>query len=158
MFKGARYMDDILLVLSRSRGGNTEDFLQRFTESECYWPPLKLEEGAEGVFLETRYATDGATEWSYRLKNENEERLKVWRYHHYHSALPYQMKRACLMATLRKVHKMASDRGELFTSAQAKLNEFAELQYPCGIRKFMCAIMARDYSSTVWRHVRSLQA
>ena len=119
---------------------------------------MKLEEGAEGVFLETRYATDGVSKWSYRLKNENEERLKVWRYHHYHSALPYQMKRACLIATLRKVHKMASDRGELFTSAQAKLNEFAELQYPCGIRKFMCAIMARDYSSTVWRHVRSLQA
>ena len=62
-----------------------------------------------------------------------------------------------MMATLRKVHKMATSNRMLVQSAEAKLNEFRDLGYPRGIRKYMCAILARDYSSTYWRYVRSIQ-
>ena len=61
------------------------------------------------------------------------------------------------MATLRKVDKAASSRLQLVQSAEAKLQEFARLGYPKGIRRFMCAIMARDTSNTAWRYVRSQQ-
>ena len=44
---------------------------------------------------------------------------------------------------------MASDDNELLTSALYKLEEFRPLEYPLGIRKYMCAIMARDTSNTV---------
>ena len=64
-------------------------------------------------------------------------------------------KRASLLATLKKLHKMASDDNELLTSALYKLEEFRLLEYPLGIRKYMCAIMARDISNTVWRIVRN---
>ena len=67
------------------------------------------------------------------------------------------MKRATLLATLRKVHRMASDSKQLAISALGKLDEFAELRYPVGIRKFMCAIMARDTSDLTWRLVRKHQ-
>ena len=65
------------------------------------------------------------------------------------------MKRATLIAALRKVHEMASDPSELFISARAKLLEFVQLQYPVGILRFMCAIMARDYCDLTWRIVRN---
>ena len=67
------------------------------------------------------------------------------------------MKRATLLATLRKVHRMASDASQLAISALSKLDEFAQLRYPVGIRKFMCAIMARDTSDLTWRWVRKRQ-
>jgi hypothetical protein len=68
------------------------------------------------------------------------------------------MKRATLLATLRKVHRMASDSKQLAISALGKLDEFAELRfYPVGIRKFMCAIMARDKSDLTWRLVQKHQ-
>ena len=148
-------MDDVLLVTSRSREWDDKEFLQDF--QECYLKPLKLEKAPEGVFLETAYDTDGISRIECKIKNDNEEERKIWRYHHYDSALPYEMKRATMMATLRKVHKMASNNKMLTDSAIAKLNEFRDLGYPQGIRKFMCAILARDNHSTYWRYVRSIQ-
>ena len=146
-------MDDILAVIARS--SEKEAFLANFKE-KCYSKPLTLEKGSDGTFLETTFESDGLN-CEFRLKNANEDADKVWRYHHYESSLPYEMKRACLLATLRKVHKMASSRVQLIKSAEAKLQEFTQLQYPKGIRKFMCAIMARDSSNTAWRYVRSQQ-
>ena len=70
-------------------------------------------------------------------------------------SLLYRMKRATLMATLRKVHLMASDSEQLMVSAVAKLQEFLDLKYPVGILRFMCAIMARDYSDITWRRIRN---
>ena len=61
------------------------------------------------------------------------------------------------MATLRKVHKMASDSDQLLISGASKLKEFALLNYPLGIRKYMCAIMAKETSSLTWRKLRGLQ-
>ena len=124
---------------------------------ECYLAPLRLEKAADGVFLESAYSTDGKTSCECKIKNDNEHERAVWRYHHYNSGLPYEMKRATMMATLRKVHKMATSNGMLVQSAEAKLNEFRELGYPRGIRRFMCAILARDYNSTYWRYLRSIQ-
>ena len=153
-FRAARYMDDIIIGTVRAEGWDRERFLRDFTASECYWKPLTLEQGTEGTFLETRFRTlpNGIT---YRLKNDNETRKTVWRYHHYYSGLPYRMKRATLMATLRKVHLMASDSEQLMVSAVAKLQEFLDLKYPVGILRFMCAIMARDYSDITWRRIRN---
>ena len=155
-FRGGRYMDDIVLMLSKSERWDRTRFLNDFMASECYWPPSKLEAGTQGVFLETWFETS-ETGIRYRLKNDNEKERKVWRYHHYYSDLPYQMKRATLLATLRKVHRMASDASQLAISALSKLDEFAQLRYPVGIRKFMCAIMARDTSDLTWRWVRKRQ-
>ena len=80
-FKGARYMDDIMLLYSKNPCWEGERFLRDFTRSECYWAPLKLERAEEGQFLETTYSKIGS-EISYRLKNTNEKSIKVWRYHH----------------------------------------------------------------------------
>ena len=147
-------MDDILMGVSRATDWNREQF-QNF-KSECYERPLKLEEGKEGVFLETQFIKENE-KYVYRLKNDNEETTKVWRYHHWHSNLPMAMKRATMLSTLRKVHKMASSGDQLVISASAKLNEFKRLLYPVGVRKYMCAILARDTSNTIWRYIRNLQ-
>ena len=53
---------------------------------------------------------------------------------------------------------MASDKQQLTLSALAKLREFAKLRYPVGIRRFMCAIMARDTSDLTGRTVREAQS
>ena len=121
-----------------------------------YWKPLKLEETNDGFFLETKFIQKGNTV-QFRLKNKNENATEVWRYHHFNSALNYQMKRSCMMATLRKVHKMASDQVQLKISGMAKLKEFGNLGYPVGIRKYMCSIMARDYQCLTWRYIRTTQ-
>ena len=52
---------------------------------------------------------------------------------------------------------MASNAKQLKLSASAKLQEFARLRYPMGIRRFMCAIMARDTSDLTWRAIREQQ-
>ena len=51
---------------------------------------------------------------------------------------------------------MASDPEPLMASAIAKLQEFLDLKYPIGILRFMCAIMARDYSDITWRRIRNI--
>ena len=87
-FRGARYMDDIILLLSRSGKWNKQRFLEHLEKSECYWKPLTLEAGKKGVYLETSFQseqTGGSSQLSHRLKNDNEEQINVWRYHHYHS-------------------------------------------------------------------------
>ena len=62
-----------------------------------------------------------------------------------------------LFACLRKVHAMASDEEQLKISALAKLREFERLAYPVGIRKFACAVLARDTECTMWWRVRAAQ-
>ena len=104
--------------------------------------------------METRFWKDLRGNIRHRLKNDHEHGVKVWRYHDYISDLPMITKRSILMSTLRKVHKMASDDDELAVSAMDKLRE---LGYPKGVRKYMCAIMARDYSNLTWRKVREMQ-
>ena len=80
-----------------------------------------------------------------------------WRYQHFSSYGGYSQKRATLFACLRKVHAMASNEEQLKISALAKLREFERLAYPVGIRKFACAVLARDTECTMWWRVRAAQ-
>ena len=108
-FRGARYMDDILLFLNKSEDWDYEGFIKNFEESTCYWKPLNLEASDAGTFLESTIFKVG-DDVSFRLKNQNEFGNNIWRYHDYRSRLDYTTKRAILISTLRKVDKMASDR------------------------------------------------
>ena len=45
MFRAKRYMDDILLMYVKSVRWQDAAFIKHFEASECYWPPLELEEG-----------------------------------------------------------------------------------------------------------------
>ena len=152
-FKAKRFMDDILLVYAKNDTWDSERLVNDLKKSECYWPPLKLEAGNDGTFLETKFQInpDGKN-ITYRLKNTNEEKKEpqIWRYHHFESYGSYVQKRATLLATLKKVHHMASDETQLWYSGKEKLREFAQLQYPRGIRKYMCGLMARDTQDGTW--------
>ena len=93
-------------------------------------------------------------------KNANEETSEpvVWRYQHFESYGAYQQKRSTMMATLRKVEKMASDGKQLLLSGSEKLLEFDRLGYPVGIRRFMCEVLYRDTGKVEWRYLRAEQA
>ena len=156
-FRGVRYMDDILLMVKKNPDWDTEKFLEDFKKSTCYWDPLKLEASKEGIFLETQFRKLEGEKLQYRLKNDNEKERTVWRYHHYLDNGNIWTKRATLMATLRKVHKMASDDKQLFISGTAKIKEFREIGYPPGVLRYMCAIMAKEESCMTWREIRNSQ-
>ena len=147
-------MDDIICATVENEAWNETEFITALEKSECYWRPLKLEAGSHTRFLETEFEADGDS-MRYRLKNDNASGPNIWRYHNYRSGLPYEMKRATILATLRKVHIMTSDGSQRFRSAMEKLREFKNLQYPIGILRFFCAIMARDTSDLTWRQVRN---
>ena len=147
-FRAARYMDDILCATVEGPIWKEEEFKSALTKSECYWHPLKLEDAGQTRFLETEFDSDGDSV-RYRLKNENAQGPNIWRYHHYKSALPYETKRATLLACLRKVHEMTSDNSQLFRSAMEKLREFKNLQYPLGILRFFNFFCAINYGTHV---------
>ena len=157
-FEAVRYMDDILMVYADAAEWDSDRFLADLQASECYWPPLRLEAASGDTFLETRFEVT-PNGFKYRLKNTNEGTTKpmVWRYQHFDSYGAYQQKRSTLMASLRKVDKMASDGEQLLRSGSAKLQEFTRLRYPAGIRKFMCEVMYRDTGKIEWRYLRAGQ-
>ena len=95
-FEGCRYMDDILLAISRARNFDSARFLTDFMKSECYWEPMHLEDAGSGTFLETVFSINPDRTVRCRLKNVNENDTRVWRYHHYRSQLDYTTKRAIL--------------------------------------------------------------
>ena len=140
LFRAARYMDDIIMFIS----SKLNKLFHSSVKNECYWPPLKLEEGSGDTFLETFFRKLPGGAITFRLKNVNEEEPKVWRYHHYLSALDYATKRGVLASTLLKVEKMASDPQQLRISALAKCTEFLQLGYPMGIIKYLCGNRARE--------------
>ena len=156
-FKAGRYMDDIIMMTGGQGDWKKEEFLEDFMKSDCYWKPLKLEKGKDNIFLETKFKVATNGEIHYKIKNDNENEIKIWRYHDYNSNISYSLKRSILLATLRKVHKMANTPHQLLLSGTCKLNEFALLNYPVGIRKYMCAIMAKETSTLMWRTIRNLQ-
>ena len=138
-----------MLFTNLSDDFDHKKFLEDFKESKCYWPPLKLEDADQNKFLETTLQLQHGTV-AYRLKNDNEQERKVWRYHHYRSRLDYTTKRATMMATLRKVHLMASDGKQLLHSILAKCKEFYDLEYPPGILRHMCRIIAHETGHPMW--------
>ena len=153
-FIAARYMDDVLTISKKKEGQIVREIM---ADPGIYDPPLVLEGGEKGIFLETEFTVTPDNRIDFKLENANAQEQKVWRYHHYNSGQTYTIKRATMLATLQKVHRMASDDIQLRNSAMDKLNEFKKLGYPLGIRKYMCAIMARDTSNVSWRAVRNLQ-
>ena len=54
-FRATRYMDDILLGYAECGQFNAQAFLEDFDTSECYWQPMRLEEGSKTTFLETTF-------------------------------------------------------------------------------------------------------
>ena len=135
-------MDDLLVFYAAGAGWDEERFLKDLC-NECYLPPLKLEDGGDGTFLETSYRITKTNRIRHWLKNENAigRPPKTWRYAHYNSYASFAQKRATLMACLKKVHKMASDAPALKTSAAQKLAEFSRLQYPRKLLWTACTTM-----------------
>jgi hypothetical protein len=83
-FIAKRYMDDILLAYVNREDWDSAAFIKDFKRSECYMTPLKLEDGKEGTFLEARFRVEDNA-FRYRLKNDNEAEIQIWRYQHYQS-------------------------------------------------------------------------
>ena len=50
-FTAARFMDDILMVYAKSESWDFKKFTEDFEKSECYWPPLQLEEGLSLIHI-----------------------------------------------------------------------------------------------------------
>ena len=156
LFSAARYMDDILMLYSRSGLWRNGGFLTDFTESTCYWKPLTLEAAKENTFLETTFENHG--DWfSYRCKNVNEHECQVWRYHDNGSYCSTAQKKGVIIACLRKVWEMASDDSQLWISATAKLKEFQEKGYSAPLRKHLCSILGRDTRHSMWFKIRAIQ-
>ena len=151
--KKRRYMDDLLVFYASNEEWDHQRLLTDLT-NECYFPPLRLEDGTAGTFLETSFeitATNSIRHW---LKNQNAQETKVWRYAHFASQAPFSQKRAVLMACLLKVEKMASDDCCLLQSASQKVAEFIRLQYPRRMLWTACTTMGVKTRNTVWFQVR----
>lgn len=154
-FRAARYMDDVFMIYAEHEGWDSNAFIKDFERSECYFPPLNLEEGEQDTFLETRFRVEDDNNITYWLKNANEDgRCNVWRYQHFHSYSPFLQKRALVTACLKKVHNMASTPSVLEKSAHDKLAEFRRLQYPRGLLKKATAYMAASTGQRMWLNVR----
>ena len=154
-FCAARFMDDILMIYRTADWWDHERFLADFARSECYHPPLALENAKDDTFLETTFTISGGRvrHW---LKNENPlgGPVKVWRYQHWASCTSFEQRRATLSACLKKVHSMASDCEALYLSALQKLDEFRRLAYPTSVLRGACTYMAACTSSYAWIRVR----
>ena len=155
-FRAARYMDDILMLVAKHDQFDHDAFFDDFKRSECYWPPLKLEPAKADTFLETTFSIE-KNNLRYWLKNDNTADCphKIWRYAHFQSYATFEMKKKVLIATLLKLHDMASDDGVLCESALDKLHEFARLGYPPGLIARVCGIMAARTRNTMWFRIRN---
>ena len=156
-FCAARFMDDILLVFRKADWWDHQHFLERFTRSDCYHPPLALEDAKDDTFLETTFAINHGhvRHW---LKNENPigGPAKVWRYQHWASYCSFEQKRATLSACLKKVHGMASDPDAVYQGGLQKLDEFRRLAYPKTVLRGACTYMAACTSCFAWIRVRRI--
>ena len=155
-FRAKRYMDDILIWYIRSAGEQEIDIIERLQASECYWPPLELEDAGKDTFLETRFMIkdNNLRTW---LKNDNEMENKIWRYQDFRSYGKYLQKKAIIQTALRKVHHMASDNGMLMKSALDKLREFANVGYPAGVRRYVCVGLGYETGNDTWFIVSKMQ-
>ena len=155
-FMARRYMDDVLLLMRRY-GWDKQRFYDEFKRSECYMPPLRLEEADDGTFLETSFDIAHGV-MRYRLKNVNAGgEKKMWRYHSFDSYTTTEQKRSTMLATLKKVDFMASDEIERFYSAVDKLREFEALGYPANMRRGACGVLLKERASLAWGLVGAMQ-
>ena len=153
-FRMRRFMDDILVAYVDTPVWNSEKFIQDLAASQCYQEPLKLEEGKDGVFLETRFWVED-NRVRHKLKNDNGGgENKVWRYQHWFSNSPFLQKRATLTSCLRKVQQMASDSSNLYDGALEKIAEFRRLRYPDSVLQKACQYLGASTGEGMWITVR----
>ena len=154
-FMAVRFMDDILLI-SNTMGVEHDKLLEGL--HACYSDPLSLEEGTEGIFLETQFRVLGDY-IAYRIKNVNAGPQRVvWRYHDFDSYVPYIQKRSTMLATLKKVQFMAGSKNELWESAEDKLDEFAKIGYPVRVRRYACFRMLKETGDETWVGIATRQS
>jgi hypothetical protein len=158
MFKAVRYMDDILMFHVEKPNFDQAKFLSSFCKSDCYWNPLKLEDGKSDTFLESTFEVTKDNKIRYWLKNENEigQEPKTWRYAHFHSYATFESKKGVMIATLKKLDKMASDDNALINSAIKKLHEFIILKYPAKLIWTACTSLAITTRNTAWFKIRGI--
>ena len=146
-----RYMDDVIMFYAKNDTWDTTRFLND-ARNECYFPPLKLEPGAQGTFLETSFAISETNDIEFWLKNENYpgKDPKTWRYAHYLSHGTAKQKYATMKACLGKVNKMASNEKRLKESAYQKIIEFIRLRYPANMIKDACKAVAVKTRNATW--------
>lgn len=149
-----RYMDDVIMAFAKNNAWNHHDML-RSLQTECYLPPLKLEECAGDVFLETAFKVSD-NQVRYWLKNDNNpgEPAKVWRYAHFSCYSSFEQKKVTMMACLTKVHKMASDKDARITSGIKKVTEFLRLKYPRKMMWSACTTMGVKTRDPSWFRIR----
>ena len=138
-------------------GPHATRFYEDFKRSECYMPPLHLEEANDGTFLETSFEVQHGR-INYRLKNTNARSKEVWRYHSFDSYATFGQKKSTMIAALKKVDYFASDNSERMVSAIHKLREFKNLDYPNAMRREVCETLMQESGNVVWRIVGALQA
>ena len=157
MFRAARYMDDILMIYADSPTFHSSNLLNNFN-SNCYTTPLKLEDGKPNTFLESTFEITKNNTIRHWLKNDNETGAPptIWRYSHFNSYATFESKRAILIATLKKLHKMASDEQSLLSSAVQKLSEFIDLNYPAKLIWTACTTLAVTTRNTTWFKIRGI--
>ena len=150
-----RFMDDIIMVYAQTPTWDSEQFVADFVASECYQQPLKLEEGKDDTFLETRFWVKDQ-QIKHKLKNDNEGgKDTVWRYQHWYSNTAFMQKRATLTACLRKVQNMASDPQRVREGALDKIAEFRRLRYPLSVLQKACNYLGASSGEGMWITVRN---
>ena len=141
------------MFLLKNDGWKHEEFVKDFTKSDCYMSPLKLTDGDEGTFLETSFEVTSGNKIRYWLKNKA-DLTSQWKYSHFDSHASLTQKRSTMIATLRKVHQMASDKKKLILSAEKKIKEFLNLKYPIGMIWKACSRIAREECEGTWITIR----
>lgn len=153
-FRTKRYMDDVLMVYAENEKWDIEK-IKRSLWQECYSPPLKLEPGTQGTFLETRFEITNDGEIKQWLKNDNEDgKNKIWRYMHFESYMPFGQKRSIMMACLAKVQERSNDWKKMEKSILDKLYEFLKLDYPKGMLVKACTEMGKKTRDATWFEAR----
>ena len=155
-FAAARYMDDVLLLWADSPTFDSTRFLHDFCKSECYLPPLNLEAGKDGTFLEACFEITRNNTIRHWVKNVNEmgKPTKIVRYAHFNSHTSFAQKKSIMMACLKKVALMASDNRALRKSATDKLYEFYKLSYPKKMLWAAATTMGVQSRNPTWFDVR----
>ena len=153
-FRAKRYMDDILMIRATNATFNDAGYIHaRLREIFLLHVLAKLEDGHTGIFLETEIMIQG-NQIRHKLKNDNANGTKIWRYADIRSNNRYTYKKAAMLNSLQKVDYMASDDSMLIGSAIDKLREFAILGYTKGMLYDACTRMAVFTRATAWFMVR----